>query len=250
MKTLNYVSLGLVMACVSLSHQAQATDGQWTVGAGVIAVDNPYIGVDSRIMALPFVTYKSENLTFRGFAFDYKVMQYQDLTFSIILKPGDGFLDSSDSDNEAIRALSDRDLSYYAGVKMSHSSKLGSISAAASHDLLGNGDGYIIDADYSYPIHLGENVMVVPTIGVSYNSADVSNYYYGVAAGESDVFDQYALSTTVNAYIGLVVTYKIDKNWSVSAMAKYTQLDKDIEYSPIIDDRQKTMGLLSLNYRF
>ena len=53
--------------------------------------------------------------------------------------------------------------------------------------------------------------MLVPSVGVELNSSDVSNYYYGVALGESTTYAPYELGSTVNYNAGLFLMYYINK---------------------------------------
>ena len=92
--------------------------------------------------------------------------------------------------------------------------------------------------------------MLIPSVGVELNSSDVSNYYYGVATGESTTYAPYELGSTVNYNAGLFLMYYINKNWNVNAMVNYQQLDSDIEDSPIIDTDNTTTVMMSVNYRF
>ena len=80
--------------------------------------------------------------------------------------------------------------------------------------------------------------------------SNVSNYYYGVAAGESTRYAPYQLGSTVNYNAGLSFRYQLNKNWHLNGLVKYTQLDADIEDSPIVDSDNIATTMLSVSYQF
>ena len=241
--------LPILLSTLLVTTSAAYADSPWSVAGGVIAVDSPYANTDTKVMALPMINYQGEKLTLRGYTLDYTLLQQHGFSWSATLAPGQ-FFDSSDSDNPAIKALNERKMSLYAGTKVSYAASFGRVSASVSHDILGNGDGAKFKTDYSYPVKLTKELMLAPFVGVEINSSQLSNYYYGVAEGESSTFDAYELSSTVNYNIGLLATYKINKNLNVNALVKYHQLDADIEDSPIIDTDNLTTAMMSITYHF
>ncbi|MBE0420121.1 MipA/OmpV family protein [Pseudoalteromonas nigrifaciens] len=241
--------LPILLSTLLVTTSAAYADSPWSVAGGVIAVDSPYANTDTKVMALPMINYQGEKLTLRGYTLDYTLLQQHGFSWSATLAPGQ-FFDSSDSDNPAIKALNERKMSLYAGTKVSYAANFGRLNASVTHDILGNGDGAKFKTDYSYPVKLTKELMLAPFVGVEINSSQLSNYYYGVAEGESSTFDAYELSSTVNYNIGLLATYKINKNLNVNALVKYHQLDADIEDSPIIDTDNLTTAMMSITYHF
>jgi len=242
-------TIRILISALAFSSLAAQAESQWSLGAGVISTGSPYAGTDSEVLVLPMITYEGEKLSFKGFSLDYKLLEDKGFNWSVILEPGDNF-DTSDSDIEAIRALDDRKLSLYAGTQISYATRFGKVSASATHDVIGHGDGAKFKTNYSYPIKLSKQLMLIPSVGVELNSSNVSNYYYGVTQDESTTYAPYELGSTVNYNAGLFLMYYINKNWNVNAMVSYQQLDSDIEDSPIIDTDNTTTVMMSVNYRF
>ena len=241
--------LPILLSTLLVTTSAAYADSPWSVAGGVIAVDSPYANTDTKVMALPMINYQGEKLTLRGYTLDYTLLQQHGFSWSATLAPGQ-FFDSSDSDNPAIKALNERKMSLYAGTKVSYAANFGRLNASVTHDILGNGDGAKFKTDYSYPVKLTKELMLAPFVGVEINSSQLSNYYYGVAEGESSTFDAYELSSTVNYNIGLLASYQLNKNWNVNALVKFNQLDADIEDSPIIDTDNLTTAMMSITYHF
>ncbi|ALS34363.1 outer membrane protein [Pseudoalteromonas translucida KMM 520] len=242
-------SLRVLVTTLIFTASAAHAESRWSVAGGVISVESPYADTDSKTLGLPMVNYTGERLTLKGYMLDYKLLGDEGLNWSVILEPGQ-FFDSTDSDNVAIKALNERKMSLYAGTKVSYAASFGRVSASISHDVLGHGDGAKFKTDYSYPVKLTKELMLAPFVGVEINSSQLSNYYYGVAEGESSTFDAYELSSTVNYNIGLLASYQLNKNWNVNALVKFNQLDADIEDSPIIDTDNLTTAMMSITYHF
>jgi len=242
-------SIQIIVSTFALCSITAQAESQFSLGGGVISTSSPYAGTDNKTLVLPMITYEGERLSLRGLSLDYKLLEDDGFNWSLVLEPGDNF-DTSDSDLAAIKALNDRKLSLYAGTQVSYTAGFGKITASATHDVIGHGDGAKFKTNYSYPIKLSKQLMLVPSVGVELNSSDISNYYYGVAQGESSTYAPYKLSSTVNYNAGLFLMYYINKNWNANAMVNYKQLDSDIEGSPIIDTDYSTTVMMSVNYRF
>lgn len=127
----------------------------------------------------------------------------------------------SDSNLEAIKALDNKKLSLYADTEVCYSAGFDKISANTTHDEIGHSDGAKFKTNYSYSIKLPKQLMLIPSVGIELNSSDVSNYYYGVAQGESTTYAPYELGSTLNYNAGLFLMYYINKNWNVNAMVNY-----------------------------
>lgn len=238
----------LISLCALLAFSSHA-QSKWSVGLGAISVESPYLDTDNTTIALPTIDYYGENLTVRGIAADYKLFKKEGFSWSVILEPGQ-FFDSTDSDNVAISSLDERKLSLYAGTRIMHRSRFGIIRASVSHDVLGHGNSAKLNSHYSYPIKLSTRLSLTPFIGIELSSRTLSNYYYGVAQGESNTFDAYELGSTVNYQSGIVANYQLNKQWNINAMLKYSQLDDDIKNSPIVADNNLSTAMLSVSYHF
>ncbi len=241
--------LPILLSTLLVTTSAAYADSPWSVAGGVIAVDSPYANTDTKVMALPMINYQGEKLTLRGYTLDYTLLQQHGFSWSATLAPGQ-FFDSSDSDNPAIKALNERKMSLYAGTKVSYAANFGRLNASVTHDILGHSDGLKFNGDYNYSIIFSKELILTPFIGVIINSSNVSNYYYGVAAGESTRYAPYQLGSTVNYNAGLSLRYQLNKNWHLNGLVKYTQLDADIEDSPIVDSDNIATTMLSVSYQF
>jgi outer membrane protein len=123
-----------------------------------------------------------------------------------------------------------------AGLEALFGGEWGQASLHAFHDVSGTHDGYEIAADYSYRITRGR-LSLAPSVGLSWKSARLSNYYWGVHPGEA--------SPTLNAYeargglgwqAGLRASYYLTKSVRIAISANYERLQHSVAQSPLVSE--------------
>ncbi|HEX6636363.1 MAG TPA: MipA/OmpV family protein [Steroidobacteraceae bacterium] len=110
----------------------------------------------------------------------------------------------------------------------------GQASLHAFHDVSGTHDGFEISGDYSYRITRGR-LSLSPGVGLTWKSAALSDYYWGVHKGEE--------STTLAAYeargglgweAGLRANYYLTKSLRLAVSANYERLQHSVAMSPLV----------------
>jgi outer membrane protein len=88
-------------------------------------------------------------------------------------------------------------------------------------------------------------------MGVTWESADFVDYYYGVRPGEATAerpaFDGDAAT---NRFVGLASRYRLTKRLGLFALVRHTWLDDTITASPIVDTDNDYSGVLAVTYAF
>jgi len=233
------------------SSQIYASNSSvWSGGLGVVRVDSNFNGVDNELLALPLIAYSNERLSIAGFSLEYKLMQSSFISTTLLLEPGDFYLDASKSKDVSVSQLKDRNLSIYLGPQISMNTWIGSFSAKLMQDVSLNSKGYKISANYNYSIEINDKFSVVPELGVTYNSDKISDYYFGLNSGEISGFNPYSLSETINTSVGVKAVYSLTERISFVAYAKKNFMDGKIEKSPITDSDSTAFAMLSVFYRF
>ena len=152
---------------------------------------------------------------------------------------------------EAIEiSVPDRDYAIEAGVELLSDGRWGFLQLAAFHDVSGTHDGFEIDANYGIGFRQGR-WYIEPSIGISYKSEDLNNYYWGVRPDESSVgLPPYEAGDGVNARARLRAAYYFTRNWSFSLTAEYERLNDEAAASPIVVDRSVLGYFAGVAYRF
>ncbi len=215
-----------------------------TLGVGAGVVQSPYKSYDRDIYPVPVVTYDNDNFWIRGVGAGYylwndgedklSVMGYWDPTY---FKPGD-------SDNKQLKRLDKRHSSMMAGLSYIHNTQYGFLQTSLAGDVLDNSNGIIWDLGWLYRWNL-DRLTVTPGIGVTWQSENYNDYYYGVSRDESrrSGLKQYDADDNWNPWLALTANFKLTDNFSVYGTARYTRLTSEIKDSPMVD--KSWTGLLS-----
>ena len=132
----------------------------------------------------------------------------------------------------------DRDYAVELGLEMLFDGEWGEASLRAFHDVSGTHGGFEISADYGYRWIHGR-FSVAPSVGISYKSAALSNYYWGVHADEVlPTLQGYEVNGGFGWEAGLRTSYYINKSVRLALSANYEKLSDSISLSPIVAEPQ------------
>jgi len=129
----------------------------------------------------------------------------------------------------------DRDYAIELGVELLTDGRWGALQLTAFGDASGTHGGYEFRADYSFGWR-EQRLYIEPSLGVSYKSADLNNYYWGVTDAEAgNVVLPYQAGAGVNWHARLFVGYQLTSHWAVSLVAEYERLNRATARSPIVE---------------
>lgn len=121
------------------------------------------------------------------------------------------------------------------GIETLFGGEWGQASLRAFYDVSGTHHGHEIAADYSYRITRGR-MTLSPSVGVSYKSAAMSDYYWGVQADEaSRTLDAYRARGGLGWEAGMKLNYYITKKTRVALSANYERLQHSVAISPLVE---------------
>lgn len=215
---------------------------RWGVGIGAIAQDSPYAGEGTRVHPIPLISYQGEHFFFQGITAGWRFIGSETFELAAITKLRlDGF-DIDDLSKQQLsanglnyRLLDDRDNSLDAGLSAKWSGAAGEIEFEGLSDVTDTSGGQEFSIQYGYPLHLGQT-MVTPTVGATYLSKDMANYYYGttdkeVARGALN----YKPDAVTIPHVGLNVMRFLGDNWSMIAFVRYSILPDELQDSPFLE---------------
>ncbi len=144
----------------------------------------------------------------------------------------------------------DRDYAVELGVEILTDGDWGMLQLTAFHDISGTHDGFELHADYSYGWRK-QRLYIEPSIGASYKSADLNNYYWGVTDEEADVVvAPYTAEAGINWHARLMAGYQLSRHWAVSLVAEYERLNNEAAASPLVEERDVLGYFAGVSYRF
>jgi outer membrane protein len=143
-----------------------------------------------------------------------------------------------------------RDYAVEAGIEMLFGGEWGDATLHAFHDVSDTHEGYEVAADYSYRWTIGR-LSVSPSVGATYKSRKLSDYYWGVHADEaSAVLAPYRADGGLGWEAGLRTSYYLTKNIRLAVSANYERLQWGIAQSPLVE-RDYVLGYFAgLGWQF
>jgi outer membrane protein len=250
-----------VTAVLSLSTQPLSA-GEWRVGANVGGGRNPFLGEDNNAVVIPMVAYKGErfyaNLGNPGLSFFSGSTNFGGLGYSVV-KTDDYNIDLVGrvramglypEDNDELEGLEDRDPGFDLGVTARWQVVAGELNAQLLADVSDTSDGQEVILSYAYPLSYGQ-WRLRPELGISWQSGDLADYYFGVDADEATARRAiYEVGSTVTPFAGIEFEYAFDQKIDLIGGVGVGRFSDEISDSPIVDERNLAGGYLGLSYTF
>lgn len=130
----------------------------------------------------------------------------------------------------------DRDYAVEIGVETMIDGEWGTATFRAFHDVSGTHEGYELSADLAKRWTSGR-YSFAPLLGVTYKSARLNDYYWGVKPGESNIaLPQYRAGAGFAVQAGLLANYYITRNLRLAVSLNYERLPDEVAESPLAED--------------
>lgn len=144
----------------------------------------------------------------------------------------------------------DRDYAFEAGLELLMDGEWGFAQLSAHHDVSNTHDGYELFANYGRTFRQNR-WFVEPSLGVSYKSESMNDYYWGVRPLEANLaLPEYRAGAGWNTHAKLSTSYQITRNWSFVASARYERLNGAAWASPLAEERSVKSAFTGFNFRF
>ncbi len=244
----------------AVSALAQAAPGEgppstsWSLGVGVISMQQPYAGMKRETQGLPVLQFENEyvhifgpqiGLTLPGLA----ISDSQKLNFSLVARyDGSGY---KPGDAPILSGMAERKGGIWAGAEVEWKNDLADLKAAWLGDASGNSKGQKFSLGLERTWHFGGKFMLTPRVEASWHDKNFVDYYYGVRASEARAGRAaYAGKAGMNTELGLRGIYLFDQRHSMFVDVATTRLDKHIQNSPLVDRSSENRVMLGYTYRF
>ena len=182
---------GASLHAVAGSGPSEGAPPRWSIGPAAVLTDSPYAGEGTRVVPVPLVSYEGERFFFRGITAGWRFADRDAIEFAALARLRmDGF-DVKDLGRSQLaangidyRQLEDRDEGLDLGLGLKWSGAFGEFEAELLADATDTSGGEEAALQYGYPIRIGSGRMT-PGVGVTWQSKDMANYYYGVLRREA-----------------------------------------------------------------
>ncbi|MFT6905149.1 MAG: outer membrane protein [Oleiphilaceae bacterium] len=215
-------------------------------GFGLGINQEVYKDYNLRVIPLPLVGYRGEDLRIFGPFASYDIADFDKLSFSIKLAPR--FAGFDESDSSVFNGMDKRKSSLDAGIGVEYKFNNARIDYSVMFDILGNYNGYESSSNLSYVWRLGP-FFIEPSIGLKYQDANMVNYYYGVRAHEvSATREQYSPDYALNSTAGISATTNSFLNGFTRIGLTKTWYGNAITDSPLVEIDSMSGLSLFLSY--
>ncbi|PVV13552.1 MAG: hypothetical protein B6D77_04285 [gamma proteobacterium symbiont of Ctena orbiculata] len=261
-RTIKHTLSTLAAAVVLSLGSQQVSAGEWRVGANIAGGKNPFLGEDNDAALIPMIAYKGErfyaNLGNPGISYfngssnfaglGYSIVQTDDYNVDLVGRVR--AMGLYPEDNDELEGLDDRDPGFDLGVTARWQTGFGELNAQLLADVSDTSDGQEVILSYAYPLKHGQWTLR-PELGVSWQSSDLADYYFGVDTDEATARRAvYEVGSTVTPYAGIEFEYAFDQKIDLIGGVGVGRFGDEISDSPIVDEANLAGGYLGLSYKF
>ena len=146
--------------------------------------------------------------------------------------------------------VADRNHAYEAGVEVIYEDDWGQLQISLLNDISSQHSGQRADVVFSTN-HIHQRWLVRPSLGLSWKSSSLTDYYFGVEPDESNQFvNEYTADASLNAFASVLLNYAIKKDLFWGLKLGYEQFGDEIADSPIVVEDDVFTAYTGLKYRF
>lgn len=222
-------------------------DGNWSIGIGFRMGTFPYIGKDEVDDLLPLLTYNGEHFFIDGSRFG--VHLYQSDEWLIGSYAAYRFAGFNETDAIELDGL-DRDDSVDGRFAATRFTDYGNFTLDVGADVRNKSNGWDAELRWGKVFERG-NYRIRPWLGITFESQELTQYYYGVEAEEAtESRAQYTTSSALEWRYGIDMSYRISQHHFVGFNMQYSELDETKINSPIVVDKGQYSAFASYRYEF
>ena len=256
------VITALAFGAVAVLSSQEAAAGEWMAGGNVFAVSASIVGEDEVGGLIPVVAYRGErfhaNLGNPGISFfngisdiggiGYSVIKEEHYNLDLVGKIRAMGLDPDD--NDELDGLNTRRAGFDAGISARWDTGYGELNGQLLADISNRSKGQEAVFSYAYPLHFGQWTLR-PELGVSWQSSDLTDYYYGVDEDETAADRAfYEADATVTPFAAIQAEYALTSRTHLIGGVGVGRLGDGISDSPIVDERNLIGGYFGAVYHF
>lgn len=231
---------------------------QYPFGVGFAGIfsPNPYKDTDPTILPVPVISYKGEDLTLNGPYASYRFFHTNNTASKVQLFLYPEVFKADKSNDPQLRLLDNRNYLFMLGLSQSFKSTYGDINLGANIDVTTKTNGYLLSAEYGKKLFLPVSskflFFITPSLGVTYSSEQITNYFYGISASEAtrSGLPEYSTNGALSPYLGVNMLINFSKHWNLFVATRLNRLPDQIYDSPMVSQRYIFTTVLSLTYNF
>jgi len=240
----------VALAAGSATAQESRPEGTvWSVGFGVLSAPRPYVGASNTTVPIPLFQLRTGRLSIDGIRASYRLAGDRRLHLDAV--GGFDFSGLKASDSPFLAGMQDRDPTVELGLAaVLDRARWGGV-LWLRQDVLGRSGGQRAGFDLALRrVLLDGRLLLLPGLGLEWQSGDRVDYYYGVQPLESlPSRPSYRPGAALNLSATAVASYRLGPRLDLVSIVRMERLDGEITASPIVDRRWSWFGLVGLTWR-
>lgn len=210
----------------------------YSLGVAVTTGQNPFIGGENSFIAYPYLTsfthsaFTRDWFLIRDGGYGFRWVSDNEWELGVIGRIGTLGLGNSDADE--LIGVADRKWTIEAGPTIGWRGWPVQIHWTTWAEVTDRHGGFSSDLAFSYPIQFDRG-FVVPTVQATYESSDITNYYYSVSEAEATpTRPAFTPGSAVHMEARVRVGYALTEKWLLSGTLRVEFLDSEVTASPIV----------------
>lgn len=230
----------------------QKIDQQQNFAIGMTSsiVQRPFVGVDDQNASLLYLSYRYNSFYVEGLDIGYNLYKTDKLKIDVLGTPRFYEVEPAFADNGELNGLDKTKPTYLAGISMQIAANKITYTFQALHDLVeSDGNEFVLQASKSFK--LANHITLSPSAGLTYQDANLVDYFYGVQANEVRANRAlYSADSSINYNAMLHAKWNVSKHIEMIGQLRYEVLGDGITDSPIVNEDSLYFITLGLLYRF
>lgn len=259
-------SIGLFAATAALAEEPATAESPWRLGIalGYGERSNPLaLSDDIRIGIDIDIAWFGQRWFFDNGDIGFTLLDREQATFNLVARVNSDrmFFSKTDSDYISVFdaqgamtlqqvSVPDRDYALELGAELLTSGDWGYLQASVHRDVSATHRGAEVYLNVGREFRR-QRWAFEPSLGASWKSNKLNDYYWGVRADEANAFfPAYRAGAGINAHARIVTSYLIDRRWTFLLIADYERLSTAVAASPIVEQRSVLGGFAGFRYGF
>ena len=235
---------------VSSLDQGANTEQSFAIGIVSSIAKRPFVGVDDQNASLLYLSYRYEDFFIEGLDLGYKLNDNKKYNISVLATPRFYEVEPGFAENGELDGIDKTSPTYMAGLSLQ--TKFSGITTTfqALHDVIeSDGNELLIQASKLFKTN--KTISLTPSIGITYQDAELVDHFYGVQAHEVRVGRAiYKGKASVNYNVSLHAKWVATKHIEFIGQIRYEVLGDGITKSSIVDEDTINSLSLGMLYRF
>lgn len=233
----------------ALDHRPRS-DTRYGIGFTKSVAQRPFVGVDDQSTSLPYIVFGYKDFYIEGLNIGYSLWQGGDVVVDALATPRFYEVKASFASNDELDGIEETKPTYLAGLSVKYRGSLATTTLQLLGDVL-ESDGYELLASVSRAFEFDNGLSLVPSTGITWQSAALVDHFYGVQSNEASLNRPvYGGHSSANAHVSATALYDVGKHIQLLAQVKYEALGSGTRNSPVVDEDSIVTAVIGAVYHF